>query len=124
MLWELKDKGLARPEDLPDHIERRLRFALSRFDGRIQKVLVFLQDQNGPRGGVDKVCRVLVKTLGCGAVVAAAVDSDWVVAVDKATTCIGHAVARHMERLRDQHGVRQASRFEKSRLAFAHFRRP
>ena len=35
-----------------------------------------------------------------------------------------HAVARHMERLRDQHGVRQASRFEKSRLAFAHFRRP
>lgn len=122
MLWELKDKGLARPKDLPDHIERRLRFALSRFDGRIQKVLVFLHDQNGPRGGIDKVCRVLVKTRGYGAVVAAVVDSDWVVAVDRATTRIGHAVARQMERLRDQHGARQVSRFEKSRLVSAHFR--
>jgi ribosome-associated translation inhibitor RaiA len=122
VLWELKHKGLARPKDLPVHIERRLRFALSRFDGRIQKVLVFLQDQNGPRGGIDKVCRILVKTRGYGAVVVAVVDSDWVVAVDRATTRIGHAVARQMERLRDQRGARQVSRFEKSRLASAHFR--
>jgi len=71
MLWELKDKGVIRPKDLPDHIERRLRFALAKFDSRIQKVIVFLHDQNGPRGGIDKVCRILVKTRGCGAVIAA-----------------------------------------------------
>ena len=35
MLWELKDKGVIRPKDLPDHIERRLRFALAKFDSRI-----------------------------------------------------------------------------------------
>lgn len=121
MIWELKEKGLARPKDLPEHIGRRLRFALSRFSGRIEKVLVFLQDQNGPKGGIDKVCRVLVKTRGYGAVVAAVVDSDWVVAVDRATTRIGHAVGRQIERLRDQHDARSFRRANKSRLAFVRF---
>jgi ribosome-associated translation inhibitor RaiA len=122
MIWELKDKGVARPKDLPDHIERRLRFALSRFDGRIQKVLVFLQDQNGPKGGIDKVCRVLVKTRGCGTVVAAVVDSDWIVAVDRATTRIGQAVTRQIERLRDQHDPRPSTRFEQPRFTFGRLR--
>ena len=111
MLWELKDKGVIRPKDLPDHIERRLRFALARFSGRIQKVLVFLHDHTGPKGGIDKVCRILVKTRGCGAVIAAVVDSDWIVAVDRATTRIGHTVGRHIERLRDQHGLGSRGRF-------------
>ncbi len=105
MLWELKDKGVARPEDLPDYIERRLRFALGRFGSRIEKVIVFLHDHNGPKGGIDKVCRVLVKTRGCGAVVAAVVDSEWLVAVDRATARIGHTVARQIDRLREHHGV-------------------
>jgi ribosome-associated translation inhibitor RaiA len=111
MLWELKDKGVIRPKDLPDHIERRLRFALSKFDSRIQKVIVFLHDQNGPRGGIDKVCRILVKTRGCGAVIAAVVDTDWILAVDRATTRIGHTVGRHIERLRDKHDLGFHGRF-------------
>jgi hypothetical protein len=116
MIWELKDKGVARPNDLPDHIERRLRFALARFQGRIEKVLVFLHDHNGPKGGIDKVCRILVKTRGCGSVIVAVVDSDWIVAVDRATTRIGHSLGRHIERLREQtgshrpHELRGASR--------------
>jgi putative sigma-54 modulation protein len=100
MLWELKDRGVSRPKDLPDHIERRLRFALSRFGSRVQKVIVFLQDANGPRGGIDKICRVLVKTRGLGVVVASVSDSQWVAAVDRVTTRIGHSVSRHLERFR------------------------
>jgi ribosome-associated translation inhibitor RaiA len=111
MLWELKDKGVIRPKDLPDHIERRLRFALAKFDSRIQKVIVFLHDQNGPRGGIDKVCRILVKTRGCGAVIAAVVDTDWILAVDRATTRIGHTVGRHIEKLRDKHDLGFHGRF-------------
>lgn len=111
MLWELKDKGVIRPKDLPDHIERRLRFALARFDTRIQKVIVFLHDHNGPKGGIDKVCRILVKTRGCGAVIAAVVDSDWMVAVDRATTRIGHTVSRHIERFRSPHILGFRGRF-------------
>jgi putative sigma-54 modulation protein len=102
MIWELKDKGARRPKGLEDHIERRLRFALSRFGSRIQKTIVFLQDGNGPKGGIDKVCRILVRTRGCGVMMAAVVDSDWVAAVDRATTRIGRTVARQIERHRER----------------------
>lgn len=102
MNWELKDGGVRRPDDLPARIERRLRFALARFGGRILKVIVFLHDRNGPKGGIDKVCRIIVKTNGCGTLVAAIVDSDWHAAVDRATTRIGHTVGRQIARVRDR----------------------
>ena len=99
---ELKDNGVRRPQDLPDHIERRLRFALARFGGRVEKVTVFLHDRNGPKGGIDKVCRILARVQGCGMLMAAVVDSNWVAAVDRATTRIGHTVSRQVSRLRDR----------------------
>lgn len=105
MIWELKDRGTRRPRDLADHIERRLRFALARFGSRIQKAVVFLEDSNGPRGGIDKNCRILVKTRGCGVLVSAVADSDWFTVVDRATTRIGRSVARQIERLRNRQGV-------------------
>jgi hypothetical protein len=109
MNWELKDRGVSRPDDLPDRIDRRLRFALARFGSRIQKTIVFLHDHNGPKGGIDKVCRILVKTQGCGTLVAAIVDSDWNTAVDRATARIGHTVARQIARVRERQ-VTQATR--------------
>lgn len=102
MQWLLKDHGVDRPASLPGHIERRLRFALARFGVRIEKVIVFLQDRNGPRGGVDKVCRILTKVRGCGAIMATVADSDWTTAVDRATTRIGHTVSRQVGRMRDR----------------------
>ncbi len=113
MIWQLKDQGVRRPQDLPHHIERRLRFALSRFGSRIGKVFVFLQDHNGPKGGIDKLCRILVKTHGCGVVVAAVADSDWAVAVDRATTRIGQAVGRQVDRIRDTQAARRRRLVEK-----------
>ena len=83
MNWLLKDQvkgqagnqGTQRPADLPEHIERRLRFALARFGNRVERVIVFLQDRNGPKGGIDKVCRILAKVQGCGSMMAAVADS-------------------------------------------------
>ncbi len=116
MNWLLKDQakdaggrqagnpGTRRPAGLPEHIERRLRFALARFGNRVERVVVFLQDRNGPKGGVDKVCRILAKVQGCGSMMAAVADSDWTAAVDRATTRIGHTVARQIDRVRDRSG--------------------
>lgn len=104
MNWDLKDSGTQRPRALPEHIDRRLRFALARFGDRVERVVVFLKDLNGPKGGVDKVCRILVKVRGCGVAVAAVIDSDWVAAVDRATTRIGHNVSRDLDRLRRRQG--------------------
>lgn len=113
MIWALRDSGVIRPKKLPDHIERRLRFALSRFAGRIEKIVVFLHEHNGPKGGIAKVCRVLVKTRGCGMIMAAVVEADWITAVDRATTRIGRSVARQIARHRERHvaSLRTPARF-------------
>jgi putative sigma-54 modulation protein len=105
MKWELKDRGVRRPADLPDHIDRRLRFALARFGSRVEKVTVYLHDRNGPKGGIDKSCRILAKVQGCGVLLAAVVDSDWIAAVDRATTRIGHTASRQVSRLRERQAL-------------------
>jgi hypothetical protein len=103
MIWHLKDSGVRRPQDLPDHIERRLMFGLSRHAGRIQKIIVFLEDSNGPRGGVDKICRIVVKTRGCGVVITSGMHVNWRLAVDQAAARISRAVARHVVRHRERY---------------------
>lgn len=53
-------EGLLTPE-LNDLLERRLLFALSRFDSRISQIAVTFSDTNGVRGGLDKECCMNVK---------------------------------------------------------------
>jgi len=40
------------------YVNRTLQTSLRRFAGRVRKVRITLQDVNGPRGGVDKACRI------------------------------------------------------------------
>ena len=45
---------------LREYVERKLKLALDRFDHRLDRVQVHLEDVNGPRGGLDKHCRLHV----------------------------------------------------------------
>lgn len=107
MVWNVKGVSGKPDPELETHVERRLRFALTRFSGRIGRVSVFLADQNGPRGGIDKTCRIVVRLRAGGDVVAEVSDVDWEVAVDRATTRIGHTTGRELSRRRS---VRRAGR--------------
>ncbi len=100
MIWSLKQVGGRVSAACVAHIERRLQFALARFSGHIQRVQVVLEDQNGPRGGLDKSCRIVVRLREGGDVVAEVADVNWEVAVDRATTRAGHTVARRIARRR------------------------
>ena len=99
---ELKTNAVEMVEDLQHRIDRRLRFALARFGDRIGRVVVYLSDLNGPKGGIDKSVRVLTRIDGVGLVVAMVVDSDWIVAVDRAAHRIGQNVARALIRQRQR----------------------
>jgi hypothetical protein len=84
-------------------IERRLLFALGRFGSRIQRVMVRLEDLNGPRGGLDKRCHIEVRMPGRGVLV-----------VDVRDLELGPAVSRAAERIarrvRDELATRRAQR--------------
>ena len=49
------------------------------------------------------VCRIVAKVRGYGVIMATIADSDWAVAVDRATTRLGHTVSRRIGRRRDRH---------------------
>ncbi len=100
MLWDLHTSGVEIEQGLREHIERRLTFALSRFGPRVLRTVVYLTDNNGPKGGIDKSCLIVVRLRGLGEVVAELVDTDWLVVVDRATSRIGHNVSRELERKR------------------------
>ena len=90
---------------LQEYVERRLRFSLRRFVGRLGRVRVRVTDVNGPRGGVDKSCRVSAEMLPSGKLVLQeAVDANLYVAVDHATERIGRSVGRQVERDREVSG--------------------
>ena len=60
MKLSIVDRNRMLSGELRRLLERRLSFALSRFDSRIRKTTVVLEDVNGPRGGMDKSCRIAV----------------------------------------------------------------
>ena len=81
-------------------IARRIAFALSRFDDLIERVHVVGADENGPKGGVDKTCRLTV-TLKSGETVCVSDRAPKLIAaVSNAAERMGRAVARGLERRR------------------------
>ncbi len=105
MRLDIRSKDLYLAEALRVHLERRLRFALGRFDNRIRRVSVRLVDTNGPRGGVDKRCRLSLVVNPGGNVVIEERNADLVAAIDRAVDRLGHAVARKLHRALDVRSV-------------------
>jgi putative sigma-54 modulation protein len=85
-------------EALLEHIERRLRFALGRFAGRIAGVSARLSDVNGPRGGIDKRCRIAVALIPRGVVRVEAAGDDPFALTARAAKRAGRGVRRALGR--------------------------
>ena len=51
-------------DELKEQIMTQLHFSLGRYGTRIGRVLIRLDDINGPRGGLDKRCRIDVDLMG------------------------------------------------------------
>jgi ribosomal subunit interface protein len=89
---------------LREHVERRINFALGHFDRRVWRVAVSLSDANGPKGGVDKQCQILIHLRRGNPVKVKDVDVDFRTVVDRAADRAGRAVARRLQRRRERKG--------------------
>jgi ribosome-associated translation inhibitor RaiA len=77
--------------------KRRLLFALSRFDSKIDHVSLAVTDVTGPRGRVDKLCQVTVKMRLADIRVsseAAELEGSIARAADRARRAVSRAVER------------------------------
>jgi len=106
-MWlEVTGSGVEVSVALRDYIRRRLEFALGRFVRRIDRVSVRVADVNGPRGGVDKQCRVRVRLRGVSVVLVTEAHEELHAAIDRAAGRAGRTVARKLDRTRSARTLR------------------
>jgi ribosome-associated translation inhibitor RaiA len=91
------------------YIRRKLGRALGKFAAEIVRVSVRTEDLNGPRGGVDRVCRIKVVLYGLPSVVFEKRDAALNAAVDGALAGVERAVRRALVRRRMKPRRRAAS---------------
>lgn len=109
MSLDLHAEGIELTTDLRDQIERSLSFALARFDSHIIRTTIHLVDVNGPKGGVDKQCKIVVQVRGQQPVVVEEIDASISAAVDRAADRASQAVHRAVDRTRQFDRVRAGS---------------
>jgi ribosome-associated translation inhibitor RaiA len=94
-------EGQLRAEDRV-HVRAKLARRLRKFAGAIERISLRCEDANGPRGGVDRVCRIKVVLRGLPSVVFEQRDVSLNAAVDLALDGIERAVRRALQRRRMQ----------------------
>jgi len=95
--------------ELREHVSRGLYFALGRFSPAISDVTVRVADINGPRGGVDKRCQIVVRLQlpGSSPVIIEETDELLSAAISHACERAGRTVARAVERGRCKKSYRR-----------------
>lgn len=86
---------------MSSEIERRVRLALSRFGTAIRIVTIRLTDINGPKGGVDMRCVVVVKLTPAGEIVVQGQGKDIFSAFNYCLPRVSRTITRSIERRRD-----------------------
>ncbi len=95
---QIKARGLPAAKNLRTHTSRCIRTALGRFGNAVQSVTVRLSDINGPRGGADKLCRIVIQMKNRSLVMEELGD-DMRRVIDRLTERVQYNVARQMDKL-------------------------
>lgn len=96
----IQASGFVLTEALRSYTEQRVATALGWAGERMHKLAVSLSDINGPRGGIDKRCKIQVQ-LGKGQeVVIEDTEADLYTAIDRAADRADRALVRRVERMR------------------------
>lgn len=82
---------------------RRLLFALSRFDSKIDEVTLSIRDLNGPKGGIDKRCQLRIKLRFGDDIILTNLDSTVEASVSRLADRAGRTIARRISRLQDSY---------------------
>ena len=100
MQFDIQSLDFPDTAALTSHTRRRLGFGLTRHADRISRVVVRLGDENGPRGGPDKFCRLQVTLVDAPQVVIRDCGPDLYSVIDRASDRASRAVAKQLERNR------------------------
>jgi putative sigma-54 modulation protein len=100
MKVEVNARHLTLTKSLKNYVKRRLKFALGSKSEQITRVEVTLSDINGPKGGEDKRCQMLLKIKGQNDVVIEDTQSQLYSAIDRAANRASQTASKRVDRIR------------------------
>lgn len=100
MKVEVQTRGLSVAPYLRQHARQRVNAALGRFRDSVRAVSVRLGDVNGPRGGADKLCRIVVRLKSSSLVVIEDLGDDIFQVIDKVADRLHQSVSRQVGRVK------------------------
>ena len=109
MKLELRTQSLELTDRLKKHVDRHLRYALTRFGPRLRRVRVLVRDVNGPRGGRDIECKIRAELTTRETLVIHDQHHDPFAAVAHASDRMAFAISRRLERIQHRRRNRRAS---------------
>lgn len=112
MIISTSSHNVQLTDSVDECVQRSVESALHRFSDDIMSVDVFLQDINGPKGGVDKAVKIRVDIRGGKLVVVETVDENLYAAIRKGSKRAKRAVRRQLGRSNQiiRHKIRQRLR--------------
>ncbi len=96
----VKGSGIAWTPDLKLLLDRHLERLAERFPRRIRVISASLEDVNGPRGGIDKKCRICLMLKRHGQVSVCARSSRSETAIKRATERVRTVLRRKLQGIR------------------------
>jgi ribosomal subunit interface protein len=101
MRIQIRSVGVRHSSALEAYARNRVQQHLGRFGPEVGSVTVRFADENGPRGGVDKRCRITVNGPRLGEVNFTETHADLFAAVDLGLDRLSHSLGRHLDRARE-----------------------
>ncbi|MFO0679369.1 MAG: HPF/RaiA family ribosome-associated protein [Polyangiaceae bacterium] len=105
----VRSVGLPPSSALHLYVQQRVRFALYRLLPPTADVTVRLVDVNGPKGGIDKTCRIDVQGVPAEVFHVEARDMDFYAATDAACSKLAERLRRTSQKRRESLRHRRAS---------------
>jgi hypothetical protein len=85
---------------IESHITNRIWFVLSRFSDVVKKVEVYVSDENGPKGGIDKSCLLRITTGNRTDLIIKDRQDDLYIVVTRALSRAKQSLSRHIRKTR------------------------
>ena len=118
----LKTRAISLSRQFLQNVQEKLQNGLSKLIRGNASVRLTVSDDNGSRGGVDKVCKIVARIPRQRAICITEADPNLRTAIDRAIARLLHALSRTVSRL-DQKNKRKLARrkmrYSRDRESFA-----
>ena len=96
MIFEINNKQAGIDKNISSEAKRLLKFSMSRFEGAVTRVKIHFSDVNGPKGGIDKRCRISVKLKKAGQVLVLSEGENYIVALSNCLDRLVRSIRREI----------------------------